>query len=199
MLRRKKPWRRHQKKKKDVRPTPSARVPWSAARRGVFVCTHLAALAGVDAVVEPGRDVPAHLTQEHHASGLCESSARGHHHCCQVNVQGDGRKDRMATYWWTCRWSHKVFWPPSGDCSWQTRPTLFGPREHCLLRETGRPSSGKEFLPFVPLSASGPQSLERRHPQGTKAASGRRATGSGIHLTGCQDLGWHCQTSRRTR
>lgn len=48
----------------------------SAWRTSVFVGSHLAAFAGVHAIMEPRRDVPAYLAQKHHTSRLCE---RGTH------------------------------------------------------------------------------------------------------------------------
>lgn len=45
-------------------------------RNTSFIQSHLAAFTGVHAVMEPGCDVPTHLTQKHHTSGLCEKGIR---------------------------------------------------------------------------------------------------------------------------
>lgn len=77
-------------------------------RRGItFLWSHLAALAGMHAIMEPRCDVPAHLTQKHHTSGFCE---RGSHNGCQVKKHNEkllmakeggeqGGGWRVGTYW----------------------------------------------------------------------------------------------------
>lgn len=89
-----------------------------------FLWSHLAALAGMHAIMEPRCDVPAHLTQKHHTSGFCE---RGSHNGCQVKKHNEkllmakeggeqGGGWRVGTYWWTCQWSHKAFWQRWDGC-----------------------------------------------------------------------------------
>lgn len=67
--------------------------------------------------------------------------------------------------------------------------SLLGQRERCLLQETGKPSSEKNFFLLAHLSVSGPQFPERTHLLAMRAVSERRATGSGIHWKDSQDWG----------
>jgi hypothetical protein len=43
----------------------------------VFVCPHLAALAGMHAVMEARRHIATHLAEQHQAVDLCHTQPRG--------------------------------------------------------------------------------------------------------------------------